>query len=167
VDSTPGVGTTFDILLPAVAEAGAAADSDAPAKPSEPAMPRGSSQHLLLVDDEEILLRITTKVLERLGYRVTACGSPAIGRDRFVADPAAFDLVVSDLNMPDMSGIELARELLARRPGLPVLLTSGLISEELRNEALRVGVREILRKPASVEDLAQAVHRCLLPSGTA
>jgi PAS domain S-box-containing protein len=167
VDSTPGVGTTFDILLPAVTEAVATADSDAPAKPSEPAMPRGSSQHILLVDDEEILLRITTRVLERLGYRVTACGGPAIGRDRFVADPASFDLVVSDLNMPGMSGVELARELLARRSGLPVLLTSGLISEELRNEALRVGVREILRKPASVEDLAQAVHRCLLPSGTA
>ena len=159
VESAPGVGTTFDILLPAVAgeDALAAAGSSGPAV--------GHGQRILVVDDEAPLLRITTKVLERLGYRVVPCGSPEEGSRHFAEDPAAFDLLLCDLNMPGRSGIDLAREFLARRPDLPVILASGMVSEELRTEALRLGIREILRKPMSVEELGEALARCLRPPG--
>ncbi len=99
--------------------------------------------------------------LERLGYRVVACGDAAEALVRFRADPAAIALVLTDLNMPGLSGVELARLVLEVRPEMPVLLTSGFISEEVRQSALANGVREILRKPVLLPDLSEAVFRNL------
>ena len=77
------------------------------------------------------------------------------------ADPQAFDVVVTDFNMPEMSGLELASALRQLRPDLPVVLSSGLMSEALREQARQVGVRVLLKKENSVDELADAVARAL------
>jgi PAS domain S-box-containing protein len=157
VESSPDQGTVFEIYLPA------SGGTRAPGPSPESRPKRGSGERLLLVDDEVPLLRITTKVLERLGYQVTACVGSSPGLERFLAEPDAFALMLCDLNMPEKSGLELAQECLGVRPSLPVLLTSGVLSEEVRQSALAAGIRGVVKKPASIEELSSAIRRCLHP----
>ncbi len=156
VESTVGVGTTFDLYFPESGgtEGGAAAGAKVERR-------KGAGQRILLVDDEETMLRATHRVLERLGYRVTSCAGGGSAIIAFLAEPAAFALVLTDLNMPGMSGIEVAAALRKTRPDLPVVLSSGFITEDLRLAAEAAGVAEIVRKPASMEDLSDAVFRTL------
>ena len=93
-----------------------------------------------------------------------ACVDAAEAMDRFRADPGAFALVLTDLNMPGRSGVDLARLVLELRPGLPVLLTSGFIPKEVRQAALAAGVREIVRKPVMLPELSAVIARNLPPT---
>ena len=77
------------------------------------------------------------------------------------ANPGDFDLVVTDFNMPGLSGLEVARELARVRPGLPVVITSGYINEELQAGARSAGVRHLLYKPNTVDELCQSIERLL------
>jgi CheY-like chemotaxis protein len=115
----------------------------------------GNGLHVLYVDDERALVNLATRILTRVGYRVTGETRPADALDRFRADPASFDLVVTDLTMPGMSGIELAAALLALRPGIPILVTSGFVRPEERQTALSVGVRDLVLKPNTLERLTE------------
>ncbi len=155
VRSEPGVGTTFDLYLPTVAAAETATMAG-----STP-LRHGGCEHLLVIDDDEVMLRTTTRILERLGYRVTAQREAAAALAAFEAAPDTFALVFTDLNMPGLGGIDVARAIRQRRPDLPVLLCSGYLTEELRGTALEAGVRDIVRKPASLHDLGEAIGRCL------
>ncbi len=156
VESTPDVGTTFDIYLP-VAEL---VSTPAPAEPATPvARAAGTAgRHILVVDDETPLLRVTTRALERLGHRVTACPDAAAALEVFPQIAAEVALVITDLNMPGPSGLELSRAIHAQRPDLPVLLASGFITDGLRNEGREAGIAEILRKPLGLEELGKAIH---------
>ncbi|MSQ89225.1 MAG: response regulator, partial [Betaproteobacteria bacterium] len=80
----------------------------------------------------------------------------------FNADPSGFDLMVTDLSMPGISGLEVAKEVLRLRPDLPIVLASGYLTQELRAQALAVGIREVLHKPASVDDLLAAIKPLLV-----
>ncbi len=155
VRTAPGAGTTFELYFP-VARGDVARSEEAQAE-----RPRGQGQHVLVVDDEESMLRATSRVLERLGYRVTPCGSAGAALPVVVSLPSDVELVLTDFNMPGMSGLEFTQTI--RQAGFsgPIMLSSGFVSDELRRLAANAGVQEILRKPATVEDLSDAVNRLL------
>ena len=158
VHSELGRGSTFAVYLPA-ADSAQIAESAAPR-----ATESGNGQRVLYVDDEEALVFLTTRVLERLGFRVTGCIDAVQALQDFRADPFSFDAVVSDLSMPSMSGIEFARELKAIRPDLPIVMTSGYIRDEDLNLVRELGIRDLVLKPNTVEELGAVLHRVLTAS---
>jgi PAS domain S-box-containing protein len=157
IDSTPGVGTRFHVYLPVVA---ATAALPAP-PPVADAAPRGNGQHVLYIDDDEVMVTLADALLCGWGYRVTGLRRAGDALAALRADPRKFDLVVTDFNMPEMSGLELLRELRAVNPGLPVILSSGYLADELRDEATRAGVSALLRKENIQDELAMLVAKAL------
>jgi PAS domain S-box-containing protein len=155
VQSAPGSGTRFDLYFPTVTPA----TQPRFTPPSQ--LAHGSGQHVLYLDDEEQLVFLTTRVLQRSGYRVSGFSRPSEALAAFRAQPDQFDLVVTDYNMPGMSGLQVASELLKLRPDLPVVLASGYLTDELRAEAALTGIRHTLYKPETVEGLCNAVHQFL------
>ena len=155
VRSTPGQGTIFEVYLPALAATEA---SPGPILPVATPV-RGRGEHLLVVDDEPASGTVITRLLDRLGYRVTYCADPHAALARLAARDCA--LLISDLAMPGMSGDELARRALAQQPGLPVLLLSGFFEPSKMESFRTLGVREMLAKPPDYAELAAAVDRCL------
>lgn len=145
--------TTKDVVLFNDATAQAAAHA--------PQMPRGEGQSVLYVDDEESLVYLVTRVLERLGYRVDGYTDPCQALQAFRSNPAGYQAVVTDLSMPTMSGIDLAREVLLANPNLPVVMTSGYVRQKDRDAVAAVGVRELLLKPNTVEELGAVLHRLM------
>ena len=163
VRSTPGQGSQFDLYLPAIhADEPAALPVPVPAPIAAP----GSGQRVLYVDDDESLLFLTQRMLGRRGYRVTGHIAPAQALAALRADPQAFDLVVTDFNMPGLSGLDVARAVRELRPDLPVAITSGYITDELRTQAAAAGVCALIFKPNAVEELCDAVQRLILTPGT-
>lgn len=155
VDSTAGDGATFRIFLPAVEGAVAPADA-APA-----AAPRGRGQRILYVDDEAALVQLATRLLGRLGYEVEGFTRPADALIAFAADPARYDMVISDMNMPTASGLSVAADVLRIRPNVPVALISGFVTEELTERAEALGVRGVIYKPNLTRDLGATIARLL------
>ncbi len=155
VRSTPGQGSAFEIYFPASAEP----VQLAPAEPARPPPARG--QHLLLVDDDPASRVALEYGLRSLDYHVTACDRPEDALKRFLATPTAFALVLTDFAMPGLNGGELAAQMLQRRPDLPVLLISGLITPREQAALLEAGIREIVHKPPALEEIAHAVARHL------
>jgi signal transduction histidine kinase/CheY-like chemotaxis protein len=156
----PGQGTRFDVYFPAVATQ---TPGGAPALAAVRAPPAGQGEHLLWVDDDPTVVQVVALMLQALNYRVTHCSGPALALERFREDPDSFALVITDLAMPGMSGAALAAELLRLRPGLPVLVLSGFVQPEQIEDLLRRGVREVVRKPPSRAELAEAIARHLRP----
>jgi CheY-like chemotaxis protein len=118
---------------------------------------RKPGKHLLFVDDEAPLVYLATRTLEERGYRVSGCGNAADALAAFRRDPNAFDLVITDLAMLGMSGLELAVALKGLRPELPVILASGFIDDELRAQAAAAGVTELICKPGTIEEFSDLV----------
>jgi CheY-like chemotaxis protein len=152
VYSEPGKGSIFHLYFPAV---GAYTDKPKTATPQ----PRGNGQHLLYVDDEESLVLLATRSLEKLGYRVTGYAEPLRALQAFTQNPGQFAAVITDLSMPGLSGADLARKLIEIRPDIPVVMTSGYIRPEDELEARRIGVRDLILKPDTIEELAKSLHR--------
>ena len=116
---------------------------------------------ILFVDDEQQIVRVARIILKRLGYEVTALNSSPEALDCFRSQPHAFDLILTDLTMPDIAGLELAEEFKRIRPDIPILLTTGY-SHTVPDEHLkRAGIRELLIKPFNISDLAGALRRAL------
>jgi len=125
----------------------------------------GRGQHILYIDDDEAQLFLIKRMLERWGYRVSAYLEQGEALDALRAGER-FDMVVTDLNMPGMSGLEVARALRAARPDVPVIVVSGYITDTLRTQAEAAGVRELISKPHEVEELRDAVQRHLAARDT-
>jgi len=123
--------------------------------------PRSHSERVLFVDDEESMVFLMERWLERLGYKVTGCTVPQKALEMFRSRPHDFDIVLSDLSMPEMSGIELAREILQIRPGMPILITSGYVAPADNEEVRSLGLPDLLLKPNTVEELAEIIHGVL------
>lgn len=157
VDSTPGRGSTFHLYFPLLAAA--ATTGVEPARERD--APPGRGEHVLYVDDDQPILLMVEALLKRLGYRVTTVEHPRDALQRVRDDPTSFDLVVTDYNMPELNGLELAAELAALRPGLPIAISSGFLSDELRSAALAHGVRALLQKEYTLEQLPGLVHHLL------
>jgi len=117
--------------------------------------------HILLVDDEKDLILTGCLQLKRVGYQVMAFSDALAAWDHFQAHVDSVDLLLTDLTMPRMTGFELARQALACKPELPVIIWSGYLEERDRTRALAMGVREYLVKPISIIELAEAVKRNL------
>jgi len=158
VYSHPGEGSTFHLFLPVYQDEAITLDSKATP------IPLGNGQRILLVDDEESLVSVGKKILERLGYLVTAKTSVLEALTLFRDRPAQFDLVITDFAMPILDGSRFVRQLLQMQPRLPIILTTGY-SGTLTSEAVReLGACELLIKPATIRALAEAVHRLLNPT---
>ncbi len=156
VDSTPGQGTSFHLYFPAAVHdiAAVCADVDAP-------RPLVTPRRVLYVDDEPSLLAVATRMLTRRGHTVTGFQQPAEALAAFDAHPDAYDLVVTDLAMPQMSGLDLARRLRAIRPDIPMVMFTGYLLPADEAAARDAGVREVVVKAGSVLELAAAVERAL------
>jgi CheY-like chemotaxis protein len=154
VHSERGRGTTFELYFPAAAASRpSAAPLTAAARPT-PGFGRGRA--LLYVDDEPALVRTMVRFLGRLDYRVTTSGDPGEALAGFLAQPAAIDVVVTDLSMPGLSGLELIRQMRKQRPDLPAVLISGNGRPE--DGASALGRTELVTKPA-IEELRGALER--------
>jgi CheY-like chemotaxis protein len=158
LDSTPGVGTRFDLYFAEVDAAVAGNGGDAV---PEGAAVVGRGERIIYIDDDEVMPLMVDRLLQRAGYRVRCFGAPLAALAAVRSHPDEVDVVVTDFNMPGLSGLAVAAELAQLRPDLPVLLISGLVSDELRSRAAQCGVREVLEKQFALEALAPAVHRAL------
>lgn len=155
VYSELGKGTIFHLYFPA--------SSSPLAAKQEPLHKtvRGQNEHILYVDDEEGLVFLGKRLLERLGYVVTGHTDALKALEEFRANPHNFHAVITDMAMPGMSGLEFARELLATRPEIPIVMTSGYVRPEDQEKAHRMGLRDLLLKPHNSDQLARTVDRVL------
>jgi len=128
---------------------------------------RPARQHILFLDDDESLVLLARRMLERLGYGFSGFTRAADALQAFREDPSRFDFAITDFNMPGASGVDVAAELLRLRADLPVALLTGLVTEELRQEAHGVGIRHVLRKPNTVAAMAEVIHGLAGESGVA
>jgi signal transduction histidine kinase len=124
-------------------------------------VPRGQGQHILYVDDEEPLVVLVTRTLKRLGYRVSGFTNPIEALSELRKGPHNFQAIVTDLSMPQMSGIDFAQGALDLNPKMPIVLTTGYIRPQDQELARQVGVRELILKPDTIEDLGKTLHRLL------
>jgi CheY-like chemotaxis protein len=122
---------------------------------------KSHGERVLFVDDEESLVFLMTQLLQRLGYQVTGCTSPEEALKMFRSGPRDFDVVVSDLSMPEMSGVDLARELLQIRPGMPILIASGYFGPADNEKVRSLGLPDLLLKPDTIEKLGQTLHNVM------
>ena len=152
VRSQPGEGTVFEIYFPAATAIEETAAAPAPAL-------RGQGQHILFLDDEAPLVTLAQRLLERRGYRFSGFTRASEALRAFAEKPDEFQLVITDLSMPGASGLHFASDILKLRPDVPVVLCSGHVTEELREHALRAGIREVLYKPNTVDEFGETIHR--------
>jgi PAS domain S-box-containing protein len=155
VRSKPEQGTTFELYFPTIRAASTRPQAD------EALHLPGGNEHILVVDDEPSILKVTEQLLRKLGYRVTTApdGKPALAL--FSKDPNAFDLVITDITMPHMTGDRLAKAILELRPDTPVILCTGysrLIDEA---QAESIGIAALMIKPVGKTTLAVELRRLL------
>jgi PAS domain S-box-containing protein len=154
VESIPGRGTTFHTYLPRSAEA-----APQPKPPTE-YVARGN-ERVLLVDDETAILRFLGRMLPKIGYEVVTCESATEALEIFNKEPDSFDVVVTDLIMPQMTGDVLARILREKRPHLPIVLFTGFGDEVANRQDLSALADEIVLKPVLGEELALAIRKAI------
>ncbi len=154
VQSERNKGSIFSISLPMCDEHLIASLSPLPSLPS-------GSECVLLVDDEESLITIGKDILEYLGYKVISAMGGMEALDAFRTLPEQFDLVITDLSMPIMSGFGLADELLKIRPDIPIILCTGLGQAGVEEEARCRGIRQVLIKPFDMENYAKIIREVL------
>lgn len=154
VESQPGAGAVFSVYLPECQDS----QPDSVQKPS--ITPKGN-ERILLVDDEPIVVEVTRRRLELLGYRVTSFLQSDEALESFRSDPEAFDCVITDQTMPKLTGEQLARAVLDMRPGIPVILCTGYSAVINEEKARKIGIRAFLMKPFNHQDLAESVRHAL------
>ena len=153
VQSAPGEGSRFEIYLPR-SSAIRAVDRPAPLAIAH----RGHGERVLYVDDDDVMVVMVERLLQRLGYAVTCLGDPLLAIEAVRASPRAFDVVVTDLNMPELSGLDVARALRLVRADLPVIISSGNLPDQLQAEARDAGVRALVHKQFTLEELGAVIH---------
>jgi CheY-like chemotaxis protein len=160
VKSTPAGGTRFDIYLPMArksTEIGQAASTSRTI---------GGNERILLVDDEPAIATMLSQMLARLGYAVTAHTRSTDALSQFRTHPEAFDLVITDMAMPAMTGEKLASEIMGIRPDIPVILCTGHSERVSEESARQIGIRAFVMKPVAKRELAEAVRTALDAPGT-
>ncbi len=155
VQSVPGHGSRFMVYLPRVDAATEGTDE------KRRLLARGNGERVLVIDDEEPLVALTSEVLQRLGYQTVGFCDARAALAEFEAAPHRFDAVITDEVMPGLTGTELSRLLRQRRPDLPILLVSGYIGPRMTERALAAGVSKILKKPVPSFEMAAALAMVL------
>ena len=154
VYSEPGQGTVFHVLLPRFE--GVHVHHAVAVE-----LPSGGTERILFVDDEAMLAELGQELLGSLGYSVTTSLSSREALDLFSTAPDAFDLVITDMTMPGLTGKELAREMLAVRPDLPIILCTGFSEQINEKQAKETGIKEYLMKPYAANSLDKTIRRVL------
>ena len=157
VASQPGQGTVVDISLP-LAEAAGPAPVQAQADTSEAP---GRGQTLLYVDDDEMMRLVMHRLLERAGWQVLTCSGGEEALAELTRPQCRVALLVSDMNMPDISGLDLCVRSRQLRPAMPAIISSGLVNDDLRARAAAAGVHCVVSKENLLEDLVAAVALAL------
>lgn len=156
VESSPGKGSKFTVHVPLCGE-----------KPQEQARDQGNDlptedrREILLVDDEAMILSSIQRVLQHQGHRVKAARDGKEALDLFRRHPDEFKLVITDLTMPQMTGVDLARKLMNIRPDVPIILCTGYGDIINEDEIKSIGIKELLQKPSTAGELEEAVRRTL------
>jgi len=155
VDSKRGSGATFKVYLPVIA-------LNHDTRPARPASTdETGTEQVLLVDDEASIVRFASQMLERLGYQVAAYTSSSAALDAFAADPHRFDLVISDMTMPQMTGEQLARALLTIRPATPIIILTGFSERCNRHDLEKIGVKGFAMKPIQKLEMSRLIRKVL------
>ena len=156
IESEVGKGSTFRVYFPVVR-----ADAIDPSLPLPDGAARVNGEHILYIDDEERLAHALKRLLSILGYRCTVYSDPEIAVNAFRANPDQFDAVIADITMRGLSGIDVAKELRAVRPAIPIALTSGMTSQETLDLASSLGCNVWLSKPATLDNLCHTLDLLL------
>lgn len=154
VHSEPNRGTTFHILLPQIEETGK------PKAPVSEELPSGSEE-ILLVDDEAALAYVEKEILDRLGYKVTGKSNAVEALETFRSEPGRFDLLITDLTMPQMTGIQLAEEVRRIRSDIPIIFCSGFSAAITRDQIKGFANGSFVMKPVNKRYLAKLVREVL------
>ncbi len=156
VYSHEGKGTSFKVYLPLIQKTVSTNNTSI----DESELKKGN-ERLLILDDEESVVKILSKMLIRLGYKTTGFTNSDEALSKFKSDPEKFDLIISDMTMPEMTGDEFARKVISIRPELPIILCTGY-SEKIDKElAESIGIRGFLMKPVVKYDMAHLVRKLL------
>ena len=153
-DSRLGEGTEFRIILPAL-EGHAIQDNG-----STDLTPHGK-EHILLIDDEEMLVELGQAMLKRLGYHVTTRRNSLDALTTFQNQPESFDLIITDQTMPGMTGVDLARRILQIRPRMPIILCTGYSSQITEDMAKAAGIKGFAFKPLAKKDIGELIRKVL------
>ena len=154
VESAPGEGTRFDILFPIMRKQITSETEELKTLPS-------GNEHILFIDDEDFLIDLGKNMLKKLGYRVEARTQPVEALEVFRAAPDKFDLVISDMTMPNMTGDTLATELMKIRPDLPVIICTGYSERIDDQRAQELRIKGLMMKPFTIRGLSKTVRNAL------
>ena len=154
IESTVGEGTNVTVLFPKIEEQAPSEEKN------EDALPVGS-ERILLVDDDPSIVSMIRQMLERMGYTVTEMTDSISALDRFKSTPNDFDLVITDMAMPNMSGDQLAAKLINVRKEIPILLYTGHSDTIDEKKAKEIGIKGFAMKPLDKGKLARAVREAL------
>ncbi len=156
VYSEPDKGSSFHVYLPRIA-ATPAINGNETKLASQPT----GVEHILIVDDEKILCDMLQGGLKPLGYKITSINDSLEALALLERDASVYDLLITDMTMPQLTGIELARKAMTIRPGFPIILFSGFSALINKEQALALGIRAYMKKPFSVRELAMVVRQVL------
>ena len=155
VYSEPGKGTAFHVYLPVI-------QTQAETKETRIISPvEGGKERILIVDDEEQIVRMTQQMLKRLGYHVTARTSSIEALEAFRSAPDKFDLVITDMTMPNMTGVRLTQKLIEIRSDIPVIICTGFSEKISEHKASTMGIRGYVMKPVVRSELAKKIREVL------
>jgi len=156
-----GTGTMFEILVPAQVgeEAPASVEEDMPSKDEGKPMDRGTSEMILIVDDEEAVREVMQDVLESVGYQVCSASCVKEAQAIMSRDHESIDILICDHLLQDGKGVDLIRDLRSRGIDTPVVLSTGALTEELSDAAFSAGASDVIAKPFSFSDLTSALTR--------
>ncbi len=153
-ESNPGVGSLFNLYFPVINDV-----EEARAKVVE--MPLRGNERVLFVDDEEMIVGLISRMLEKLGYQVVAETNSLKALEIYRANPESFDLIISDLTMPDLTGIELARNIRKVSSDIPIILCTGYCRQMGPEILKEIGVEYLLFKPLAVKELALTMRKAI------
>ena len=147
-------GTTFNVLLPVISS-----EIVSEIEPHE-SFPRGN-ERILFIDDEISIVKMGQQILERLGYKPEIKTNPVEALELFRSNPDRFDLVITDMTMPQMTGDKLAEDVMTIRPDMPIILCTGFSEVTDEEKAREIGIKAFAMKPIAMDEIANTIRKVL------
>ena len=157
VETKLGEGTTFHVFLPVYA----GSENEISLETTKAQTPIGGDETIMLVDDEKAIVEITQKYLKRFGYNVQGFTNGVQAFQEFEREPDKYDLVLTDMTMPYMTGSQLALKILETQPQIPIILCTGQSDAINREQALAIGIKEYLEKPLNIDTMLATIRKVL------